>query len=616
MISSLSSKRSHTYNRILQISCVILLTTTITSDLLLTYSDADNSVDELKKRDQYHEDLFIKPLVDGKLFAEFQFKTIYRKDIKSLRWENKIQIFPLSLADLILTTDLNELHFSLTKGNWDYRNWGYSTRPSPPGAQIRAKFSQHNEDPNRCWTRLINSLSGKFCASLTSADKKILVSSKLAFHSVTAHNLSEKTIYANLPEETLCSENLTPWKKLMPCHSNLGLASLLNPVNLFKSSYSSLAIDLQPHSCSNDGGQIKADCEKVQLTQTISVVFNPLHLFEGKQTWSLAKIFGNSIQNSCPIASHSRVHVDISRPEDKNNIYPKTYLEKKLNIKLGNKVAETRTYAVFDVNSALESKSDSQFNVGIKQNQIFKQPPVTSRPNVPVYLKTHVAGAAGTEGTIVATIVNSLSDPTRITYMDVVPYYLRVYLHTLTIRTKVGQELKPDRLNFVLSKNVAPTLIEFSMIVPPNSEIHVSYDFERAFLAYEDYRPDANKGVLLGSSQIAILSQQCLNRVVFPTKSLHSNLTSCDSNLDNEREVLRVYSRPLLIILPTPDFSMPYNVLCFVSSVLVAGFLQLFNFTTERLRCSVKKQNSTSKGYVDEKEVEEQKDKKTSKKEE
>lgn len=570
-------------------------------------------------KDLYYEDLFIKPLVDGKLFAEFQFKTLYRKDVKSLRWENKIQIFPLSLADLFLTTDLNELHFSLTKGNWNYRNWGYSTRPSPPGAQIRAKFSHHNKDSDRSWTRLINSLSGKFCASLTTADKKILVYSKLAFETQSAitHNSSAKTLYANLPEETLCTENLTPWKKLLPCHSNSGLASLLNAVNLLKSSFSSLAIDLQPQTCQNNG-QLKVDCEQVQLIQTISVVFNPLHLFEGKQTWSLAKIFGNSIQRTCPLASHSRVYVDVSRVEDKNNIYPKTYHEQKLNIKFGGQISETRTYAVFDVNSILgvsKSKSDVQFNVGIKQNQIFKQPPATSRLGVPVHLRTHVAGSGTNEGTIVATVTNQLATPTRITYMDVVPHYLRVYLHTLTIRTKIGQELKPDRLNFVLSKDTAPTLIEFSIIIPPNSETHISYDFERAFLACEDYRPDANKGVLLGSAQIGVLSQQSMNRVVFPTKSLHSNLTTFDSNLDDERDVSRIYSRPLLIILPTPDFSMPYNVLCFVSSVLVAGFLQIFNFTTERLRCSVKKQNAATKDSVDEKETLGENGTKTSKKE-
>lgn len=559
--------------------------------------------------DQYYEDLFIKPLIDGKLFTQFVFKILYRKDIKSLRWENKIQIFPLSLADLILTTDLNELHFSLTKGNWDYLNWGYSTRPSPPGAQIRAKFSQHNKDSIRSWTRLINSLSGEFCTSLTSADKKILVPSTIT------HNSSGKTIYANLPEETLCTENLTPWKKLLPCHSNSGLASLLNAVNLFKSSFSSLAIDLQPQPCQKDG-QPKVDCEQVQLVLTISVVFNPLHLFEGKQTWSLTKIFGNPIQRACPLASNSSVYVEISRPENRNNIYPKTYNEKKIDVKSGDQILETRTFAVFDINSFFEtstSKSNVQFNVGIKQNQIFKQPPVTLRPTIPVYLRTHVAGSGSNEGTIVATITNALADSIRINYMDVVPYYLSVYLHTLTIRTKMGQELKPDKLNFVLSKDTAPTLIEFSIIVPPESETHISYDFERAFLACEDYRPDANKGVLLGSAQIGILSQSCLNRVVFPSKSLHSNLTTFDSNLEDEREVLRVYSRPLLIILPTPDFSMPYNVLCFVSSVLVAGFLQIFNFTTERLRCSLKKQNPETKDSIDEKQTKVDKDKNSKK---
>ena len=35
--------------------------------------------------------------------------------------------------------------------------------------------------------------------------------------------------------------------------------------------------------------------------------------------------------------------------------------------------------------------------------------------------------------------------------------------------------------------------------------------------------------------------------------------------------------------LPTPDFSMPYNVICFVCTVIAIGFGSIFNLTTRRL---------------------------------
>ena len=37
-------------------------------------------------------------------------------------------------------------------------------------------------------------------------------------------------------------------------------------------------------------------------------------------------------------------------------------------------------------------------------------------------------------------------------------------------------------------------------------------------------------------------------------------------------------------MLPTPDFSMPYNVICFVSTVVAIGFGSVFNLTTKALK--------------------------------
>lgn len=518
--------------------------------LLVLFSIVDctilNGVDKKQalEHDDYNEDLFIKPLVDGKLFAQFQFRTTYRKDIRVLRWENKIEIFPLSLNDLILTTDLNELYFSLTKGNWNYKNWGYLNTPSPPGAQIRVRFSQHNENPAKSWNRLANSLAGIFCASLSSAsDKKTLVSSKLIFNSY----------YSNLPEETLCTENLTPWKKLSPC-PNSGLSSLLNAVNLFKSSYSSLSMNLKPN----------IDGKGVQLTRTIDIVFNPLQLFEGKQMWSLAKVFGNSISRKCSVSSHSHIYVDITNLDDKSKLYPQSYVEQSV---------EDKLLAVYDVHALLSNSSNQkqQLNVGLKQAKIFKQPPHSSKPIIPVHLTTHIVGVGAGDGTIVATVKNVVNEPVRITYLHVIPHFLPVYLHTLTIKTKsTGQELKPDKLNYNLSKDNSPTLIEFSLVVPPDCEIQISYDFERAFLRWSDYRPDANKGILLGSAMIDVAYD------LYEPASLTQHFT-----VPNTNRTFKVFARPLLIILPTPDFSMPYNTICLVSSVLAFAFSPLYCCTTQ-----------------------------------
>ena len=47
--------------------------------------------------------------------------------------------------------------------------------------------------------------------------------------------------------------------------------------------------------------------------------------------------------------------------------------------------------------------------------------------------------------------------------------------------------------------------------------------------------------------------------------------------------MVRMYSEPLLVSIPIPDFSMPYNVICFISTVVAIGFGSLFNLTTKTL---------------------------------
>lgn len=530
-------------------------------------------------RDHYHEDLFIKPLQDGKVFAQFEFTTLYRGDIADLRWENKIEILPLSISDLVATTDIEELRFSLTKGNWNYPNWGYSTRPSPPGAQIIAKFQRSDINTSRSWKKLINSLAGKFCASLVSENFEVLAASKLAYGN----------LYANLPEENVCTGNLTPWKKLLPCYTSSGLGSLLNAVNLLKSSYISMSIEIKPTLLGDGTGR-----QRVKLSQSISIVFNPLNLFEGKQTWSLIKLFGGSVNRVCPVADHSRVYVETTSISDLSNLSPSTgYYVHDIALTTGVKSLGERRFAIFDIDSILRDQEASQkqarVDIGIKQSQLFKRPSSSSRSTLPIKFSTHIAGTGASDGAIIATITNNHHEHVRVTYMDVVPHFLRIYLHTLSIITNLGQELKPDKLNYVLAQEKSPTVIELSVVIPAHTKARISYAFERAFLRWTEFKADANKGVLLGSASLLIELPATLSHLIIPTKALVSNSTHLDCTVDDEGDVMRIYARPLLIILPTPDFSMPYNVICLVCTVMVAAFGPIHSMTTRRSTIKVNK---------------------------
>lgn len=51
-------------------------------------------------------------------------------------------------------------------------------------------------------------------------------------------------------------------------------------------------------------------------------------------------------------------------------------------------------------------------------------------------------------------------------------------------------------------------------------------------------------------------------------------------NKEESTYFTRVYTEPLLVNLPTPDFSMPYNVICLTCTVVAVGYGSLYNLLT------------------------------------
>ena len=75
-------------------------------------------------------------------------------------------------------------------------------------------------------------------------------------------------LHGTLPREVVCTENLTPFLKLLPCKGKTGIASLLDGHKLFDASWQSMAIDVRP-VCPNDG----SECI-VEMEQTVDMVLD------------------------------------------------------------------------------------------------------------------------------------------------------------------------------------------------------------------------------------------------------------------------------------------------------------------------------------------------------
>ncbi|CAG8512123.1 10827_t:CDS:2 [Diversispora eburnea] len=193
-----------------------------------------------------------------------------------------------------------ELHLTFTQGKWNYEDWGYPIVPSAgTGVELWAWLRKDGKlDKN--WKSLTNALAGLFCASLNFIDDTITVQPKLSFRPEGSYNASELFDNAelrsgSLPHENVCTENLTPWIKLLPCKSRSGIASLLNGHKLYDSNFHSMSIHVRPF-------------QQLEILQTVSTVVDPVRV-SGKRDWSLSQIFGRQLSNACPLAEESNLEI-------------------------------------------------------------------------------------------------------------------------------------------------------------------------------------------------------------------------------------------------------------------------------------------------------------------
>jgi len=82
--------------------------------------------------------------------------------------------------------------------------------------------------------------------------------------------------HAALPSENVCTENLTPFLKLLPCKSLSGIASLLNPHRLFDADWHGMGVHV-----------LWREEQGVELRLTFLSVFDPLRSAVGNKQGDL-----------------------------------------------------------------------------------------------------------------------------------------------------------------------------------------------------------------------------------------------------------------------------------------------------------------------------------------
>ncbi|XP_023287700.1 GPI transamidase component PIG-T [Orussus abietinus] len=519
-----------------------------------------------KEKDSFYEELFLKPLTSGHLYAYFQFTTLWDTE-SSLHTLRHTHLFPRALGEIIGRHDVDEMHVTLTEGLWNYEKWGYPHYDAGTGAEVFAWFNKNVTNVDDSWKSFTNALAGLICASLNFVGPSNSISPVLTFSPTGALkdtvNFSHFR-YSSLPREIVCTENLTPFKKLLPCDAKKGLATLLNSVHIHNTHYHSLGIHFRS-VCQNSG------CTRtsLELRQTISLVYDAMS--DTAQDWSVRRLFGMGIKGACPLASSSKVYVDVTT---NGTSYTYSLSPPSNTTIISLRGGQRNEIVVYDVN--FHSRR-GMFSVALSSNT-----PRESLINIPtiLFVNRYLNGYGQEKGSIITSLHNNHWQPLHVVILQNIPWYLSVYMHTMKI-TCNGKTFSPLVQKYVPGRQrMRPHQLELIVSLPPHSITKISIDLEYSFLKWQEYPPDANHGFYMGPAIITALLPIARNYTALPLDG--STITSC-FNASRDGYLVQLRTESLLISLPTPDFSMPYNVICLACTAVALAFGPLHNISTKRL---------------------------------
>jgi phosphatidylinositol glycan class T len=199
----------------------------------------------------------------------------------------------------------------------------------------------------------------------------------------------------------------------------------------------------------------------------------------------------------------------------------------------------------------------SNFDIALPRQET--PPPAIASALPPMFASRQMTGYGQERGGMHATLRNPHPYSQTIVYLESLPWFLKPYMHTLAIQ---GGTIEKMYYTPALDRERG-THLELLINIPAHSTVDLNYDFEKAILRYTEYPPDANRGFDVAPAVIRVLSSNA-------------------SSTGGEREDQYLRTTSLLLPLPTPDFSMPYNVIILTSTVIALGFGSIFNMLVRK----------------------------------
>ncbi|XP_024520689.1 GPI transamidase component PIG-T isoform X2 [Selaginella moellendorffii] len=568
--------------------------------------------------EDFSEELLLRPLPDGNVLAHFHFaSTLPPVDHYGVHH----RLFPKAIFQLVRKFRIKEMELSFTQGRWNYQRWGVGDpiaqlAAKPVGVELTASLDVPEAEVDSTWGNLTHALSGLFCASINFLESPTTFLEPWfswrpeanwtggggAFDAPGVKRVvkgkkwskSSRTRYGALPREAVCTENLTPWLKLLPCRDKAGLTTLLDRPTIYSGMYHSQRLIIT-------SGDFDRDEEGTTLEQTLTVVLRKPAVSEGLssklQDWTLSGLFGSKLEGKCPLATTSSVYLELEESLAKH-LAGDLSKETRINF-VDNRVfslssAPSRVLASLSGSLLLEYEAGthSELDLGVTWRAPVDWSPARGR----FYTSRYLAGSGNARGSIVISF-RANDGPSgdcyspgieAVEYVDImilqmIPWYVRLYGHTLQVSLD-GRNVEfwsvVRLMRFTPAEDrKAPAAVEIALRVSIATQaVTLTIQYDKGFLHIDEHPPDANRGFDLPSAVITF--PRCRVFKQFQSDDVgHSHILA----VVQSQRPMQIYSEVSLMQLATPDFSMPYNVITLTCTVLALYFGSLLNALRRRI---------------------------------
>jgi hypothetical protein len=405
-------------------------------------------------------------------------------------------------------------------------------------------------------------------------------------HAGTAASTLPRTYLLHVPVCVSCSETLAPWLALLPCRGWGGLGATVEPGAMFAAPWHRQSLTV---SCT---GRIGQQCDKWNVEQRFDALLLQQHAASNLQSQQLLhkllqvsedRLAADEIR--CPVAQSSAITVQTG-PEDVRTLDPEAF-----------------------------------YNVSLPTPSPRQQRSITACVAVSRYNSARALGS----GSLVVTLLYdpslpgcSAADqqlPLLAHVTQAIPWFVRRTPGTLDVTAHAlnghhagaaaSANAQPAAAFAVLRPGALrgpPEVLAVSAWLAPGTLTEVSFRYTAPLLHAEDAPPDMHRGMDVPAAAVVVAacdgdgspigrSATGVNggmgsvttgptcELACPAPSLQHLSAAWSADATNPGCIGRTFTGGLTVEPPSPDFSMPYNVMTLVMTAFAYSLGSMLNVT-------------------------------------